>query len=142
MFKLTHRLYDKYRLIGFGIIDDEGNESKKAIKDVVELIKEKQVYDFRIEEDENGKEYIIGDTIQIYSLPIDTLPGTMKIKSRVIEDGKVTGYVLEKLSDSKEVKLKIDKVWELAFYGAVQDIKAYVKTDENGNKHKVLICNK
>ncbi len=142
MLRLTHRLYDKYKLIGFGLIDDEGNKSKKALKEVIELIKNKEVYDFRIEEDDDGKEYILSDKIQIYDLPVDTLPGTLRIKDRILDNGKVVGYILETLENSKEVKLKADKVWELAFYGAVQDIKAYLRTDENGNKHKVLIVNK
>ena len=142
MLRLTHRLYDKYKLIGFGLIDDDGNKSKKALKEVIELIKNKEVYDFRVEEDDDGNEYILSDKIQIYDLPVDTLPGTLRIKDRILDNGKVAGYILETLENSKEVKLKADKVWELAFYGAVQDIKAYLRTDENGNKHKVLIVNK
>ena len=141
MYKLTHRIYNDFKLIGFRLTDNEGNESSKKINEVIELIKQEQIEGFKVLQDESDTDCIVGTNFQISELPISTLHGNVTLKSRILDDnGKVSGYIVETDDTHKELKISKEKMWEFAFSGVVSGVKAGLVSDsEDGEEKRVLI---
>ena len=138
MYKLTHRIYSKFKLSGFRLKDEDGNESIMAIDKAMDLFREGQIENFKVIKDDKGEEHIVGTVNRLYDIPIDTTKGTLKVRGRILDDdGKVVGYkVYSELSD-KEINISKEKMWELAFYKKVVGISAYVNEYKNGDKEEI-----
>lgn len=141
MYKLTHRIYNEFKLIGFQLTDNDGNISSKKISEVIELIKQEQIEGFKVLQDESGADCIVGTNFQISELSISTLHGNVTLKSRILDDnGKVSGYIVETSDTHKELKISKEKMWEFAFSGVISGVKAGLVSDsEDGEEKRVLI---
>ncbi len=141
MYKLIGKIYNGANLQGFEVENiDTSERSNISYNKAVKLIKNKDVQGFKIETIDNI-DYIIGvESIQISSLPNKCAQGSLVFDSRVIEGGKVIAYKIKASDLDKEITLSKTKVWELAYYGLIRGLKAYLKRDESGNIRKILIA--
>lgn len=141
MYKLTGKIYSGASLHGFEVEDLSTKEkSNISYNKAIKLIKNKEVQGFKVE-NIDGTEYIIGvESEQITSLPNRCTQGTLVFDSRVIEAGKVIAYKIKAIDSDKEMTLSKTKVWELAYYGQLSGLKAYLKRDPDGKMRKVLIA--
>lgn len=142
MYKLTGKIYNGVNLHGFEIEDLSTNvRSNVSLNKAIKLIKNKEVQGFKVENIDDV-DYIVGiESEQINSLPLRCMQGTLEFDSRVIEAGKVIAYKIKSVDTNKEMTLSKTKVWELAYYGQVHGLKAYLKRDKDGKTRKILIAN-
>lgn len=141
MYRLTGKIYNGASLHGFEVENiDTKNRGNISYSKAVKMIKNKEIQGFKVE-NIDGFDYIIGiESEQINSLPNRCMQGTLVFDSRVIESGKVIAYKIKAVDTNKEMTLSKTKVWELAFYGQVNGLKAYIKRDKDGTTRKVLIA--
>lgn len=118
------------------IIENEDGKRKKILKqDIIKLARGGKLSNAQSLFDYVNSEYIVAfdDTL----LNIETIDRSngihLNLSARLIKDDKCIGY--KAVDDKgKSYKLSIEKIWELAEKGSVNNIKAKI----NG-KHKVLV---
>ena len=142
VYKLIGKIYNGVNLHGFEVEDlTDNSKSNISLAKAIKLIKNKEVQGFKVESIDDV-EYIIGvESEQISSLPTRCMQGSLEFDSRVLEGGKVIAYKIKAVDTDKLMTLSKTKVWELAYYGQINGLRAYLKREEDGRTRKVLIVN-
>mgnify|MGYP000844166138 CR=1 FL=1 len=137
-YKVLGKYINGIEITGYGLIGEDGNTLKVKLSDFQEMVKNNLVEGFKHISTET-KDYVIPrDGLESKIEVLNTKQ--FKIKDRVVDkDGHLIGYKVTD-SDNAELTLSKGKVWELAFEGTLEDVRAsYI--EENDILKKVLIVN-
>ncbi len=139
MYKIVGRYMDGVQVIGYQLMDSNGNSIRAKKSDVERLADEGFVENCRVIE-YNGVNYIKGVGIRISELPVMNLrTGEIKnsqagdtdsiaklvITTRLMRGNSVVGYMVKDAS-GKQYRLSKEKVWQLAREKAISNAMAQV----------------
>lgn len=133
-YKLSARVMEGSQIVGYKLLDEEGNETRIKKETVENLAEEGLIVNCTVIED-NGKKYLKGLGISISELPVIDLKQNesskiasegkkLRLVKRVLDKGKgLTGYIAES-DDNQEYRLSLEETWVLCRKGVILNAKA------------------
>lgn len=138
MYEVVGRYNRNYEVVGFCVKDEQGNIHQHSKEHIIKLAKQGCISNIKVESI-NGKDYLIGIGKQISKLPVldtktnkpieeqlESSSETIKAIGKIIEDGELTGLVVQSSDGEKTYRISKKKAWELANRHILSNVKAQI----------------
>lgn len=128
---------------GFLLIDrDTGTEVNKQHNEVIKMIHEGQIENFRIVE-LDGNTYIINELGAFDNIETLHLQDKYTIKEELIQDGNIIGFIIKNNKTQEENNISCLKAWLMIYEELISNAEAKcLLNEESGKIEKVIIWNK
>ena len=136
IYKIVGRYMDGVSIVGYHLIDANGNSDKVSKKDVEKLAGAGLIANCTIVEYE-GSNYIRGIGIKISEIPVMNIRNTnnlntksnLMIKCKILSGDRLIGYGVVDIH-GKEYKLSKEKIWQLAREKSIVNAAAQVVNNQ------------
>lgn len=134
MYRITGFVQNNLKIVGYKLLDEEGNETNVGNNTLIEKVRNNEVYDTHLVKLSDGREVVAG--IKYNRLDCIRL-NKLHVVERKIENGEVIGYRVAKENGDRVLISKI-KAWSLAADGCIDNLIAKV-VDVDGVYSKVIL---